>query len=224
MPIRQRSADQRDRSRCWLVDQREIRCLCSRDIHPWRPSAVSRITALETADVRFPTSLSLDGSDAMNPDPDYSAAYLRVCTDARDDIVGHGFVFTIGRGRAGAGEKNDGAACVGLPGRTGRAHRHRRQPTLGRARGDRLGEGPSGLSARRRSWVVRSRPAPGDVRLRRLSGTTQGRLIEFVDHLHEHFVTPVDVHLGRYVAPTAPGAGTEMLSASIAEYSMRRHD
>ncbi|MEO7745536.1 MAG: enolase C-terminal domain-like protein [Actinomycetota bacterium] len=59
---------------------------------------MSRITALDTADVRFPTSLSLDGSDAMNPDPDYSAAYLRICTDARDGLVGHAFVFTIGRG------------------------------------------------------------------------------------------------------------------------------
>jgi len=59
---------------------------------------VSRITALETADVRFPTSRFLDGSDAMNPDPDYSAAYLRVRTDATDGPVGHGFVFTIGRG------------------------------------------------------------------------------------------------------------------------------
>ncbi|MDQ1641570.1 MAG: L-fuconate dehydratase [Actinomycetota bacterium] len=59
---------------------------------------MSRIVALETADVRFPTSLSLDGSDAMNPDPDYSAAYLRVCTDAVDGLEGHAFVFTIGRG------------------------------------------------------------------------------------------------------------------------------
>lgn len=59
---------------------------------------MSRITSLETADVRFPTSASLDGSDAMNPDPDYSAAYLRVCTDAEDGLAGHGFVFTIGRG------------------------------------------------------------------------------------------------------------------------------
>ncbi len=59
---------------------------------------MSRITALETADVRFPTSLTLDGSDAMNPDPDYSAAYLRVRTDAADGHEGHGFVFTIGRG------------------------------------------------------------------------------------------------------------------------------
>ena len=59
---------------------------------------MSRITSMETADVRFPTSLSLDGSDAMNPDPDYSAAYLRVCTDAGDGLAGHAFVFTIGRG------------------------------------------------------------------------------------------------------------------------------
>ncbi|WP_214406815.1 enolase C-terminal domain-like protein [Pseudonocardia lacus] len=59
---------------------------------------MSRITGLTTADVRFPTSLMLDGSDAMNPDPDYSAAYLRVDTDADDGLSGHGFVFTIGRG------------------------------------------------------------------------------------------------------------------------------
>lgn len=59
---------------------------------------MSRILALETTDVRFPTSLSLDGSDAMNPDPDYSAAYVIVRTDAPDGIDGHGFVFTIGRG------------------------------------------------------------------------------------------------------------------------------
>ena len=56
------------------------------------------ITDFETADVRFPTSLDLDGSDAMNPDPDYSAAYLRIATDAGDGLEGHGFVFTIGRG------------------------------------------------------------------------------------------------------------------------------
>ncbi|HEX6452957.1 MAG TPA: enolase C-terminal domain-like protein [Trebonia sp.] len=59
---------------------------------------MSIITALETSDVRFPTSLFLDGSDAMNPDPDYSAAYVRVVTDAADGLEGHGFVFTIGRG------------------------------------------------------------------------------------------------------------------------------
>jgi L-fuconate dehydratase len=59
---------------------------------------VSRIIAMRTDDVRFPTSTTLDGSDAMNPDPDYSAAYVRLITDAPDGLVGHGFVFTIGRG------------------------------------------------------------------------------------------------------------------------------
>ncbi|VXB86438.1 L-fuconate dehydratase [Arthrobacter sp. 9V] len=59
---------------------------------------MSIITAMETFDIRFPTSLELDGSDAMNPDPDYSAAYLMIRTDAGDGHEGHGFVFTIGRG------------------------------------------------------------------------------------------------------------------------------
>lgn len=59
---------------------------------------MSTIIAVETSDVRFPTSRNLDGSDAMNPDPDYSAAYLRVVTDSDDGHEGHGFVFTIGRG------------------------------------------------------------------------------------------------------------------------------
>lgn len=57
---------------------------------------MTRIVSLDTTDIRFPTSLSLDGSDAMNLDPDYSAAYLQVVTDAGE--AGHAFVFTIGRG------------------------------------------------------------------------------------------------------------------------------
>jgi len=56
------------------------------------------ITALETHDIRFPTSLQLDGSDAMNADPDYSAAYVTLRTDDASGLAGHGFVFTIGRG------------------------------------------------------------------------------------------------------------------------------
>jgi len=59
---------------------------------------LSKITEMRTDDVRFPTSTSLDGSDAMNPDPDYSAAYVRLITDAADGMDGHAFVFTIGRG------------------------------------------------------------------------------------------------------------------------------
>ncbi|MBV9444509.1 MAG: fuconate dehydratase [Streptosporangiaceae bacterium] len=55
-----------------------------------------RITSLTTYDVRFPTSRGRHGSDAMNPEPDYSAAYVVIGTDA--GIGGHGFAFTIGRG------------------------------------------------------------------------------------------------------------------------------
>ncbi|MEV6299925.1 enolase C-terminal domain-like protein [Actinoplanes sp. NPDC051861] len=55
-----------------------------------------KITGIDTYDVRFPTSRELDGSDAMNPDPDYSAAYVVLCTDS--GLEGYGFTFTIGRG------------------------------------------------------------------------------------------------------------------------------
>ncbi|WP_046727881.1 L-fuconate dehydratase [Streptomyces humi] len=58
----------------------------------------ARVTAVDTYDIRFPTSRELDGSDAMNPDPDYSAAYVVLRTDAADGHEGHGFTFTIGRG------------------------------------------------------------------------------------------------------------------------------
>jgi L-fuconate dehydratase len=57
---------------------------------------MTKITGIETFDVRFPTSKSLDGSDAMNQDPDYSGAYLRINTDA--GVHGDSLVFTIGRG------------------------------------------------------------------------------------------------------------------------------
>lgn len=57
----------------------------------------TRITALRAHDVRFPTSDGLHGSDAMNPDPDYSAAVAILETDA-PDLRGHGMTFTIGRG------------------------------------------------------------------------------------------------------------------------------
>ncbi|GGO85485.1 enolase C-terminal domain-like protein [Wenjunlia tyrosinilytica] len=58
----------------------------------------SVITAVDIHDVRFPTSLELHGSDAMNPDPDYSAAYVVLRTDGPQHEHGHGFCFTIGRG------------------------------------------------------------------------------------------------------------------------------
>lgn len=55
------------------------------------------ITGFESFDIRFPTSQHLDGSDAMNPDPDYSAAYVALKTDS-SDFSGYGMTFTIGRG------------------------------------------------------------------------------------------------------------------------------
>ena len=55
-----------------------------------------KITALDALDIRFPTSRTLAGSDAMNPDPDYSAAYVILGTDG--DHEGHGLTFTLGRG------------------------------------------------------------------------------------------------------------------------------
>ncbi|WP_020573332.1 enolase C-terminal domain-like protein [Actinopolymorpha alba] len=57
---------------------------------------MTKVVAVDVHDVRFPTSLGLHGSDAMNPDPDYSAAYVVLRTS--DGPEGHGFAFTIGRG------------------------------------------------------------------------------------------------------------------------------
>lgn len=56
------------------------------------------ITDVIVKDIRFPTSKTLDGSDAMNPDPDYSAAYVILKTDSTSGFEGHGLTFTIGRG------------------------------------------------------------------------------------------------------------------------------
>lgn len=53
------------------------------------------ISEARTADIRFPTSRFLDGSDAMNPDPDYSAAYVVLSAGG---LEGHGLAFTLGRG------------------------------------------------------------------------------------------------------------------------------
>src|SRR6185312_5226466 len=56
-----------------------------------------KIISVETKDIRFPTSKSLDGSDAMNKDPDYSAAYVILKTN-NPEFEGHGLTFTEGRG------------------------------------------------------------------------------------------------------------------------------
>jgi L-fuconate dehydratase len=58
----------------------------------------TRILRAIARDIRFPTSRTLDGSDAMNIAPDYSAAYVVLETDNPDGLAGHGLTFTIGRG------------------------------------------------------------------------------------------------------------------------------
>jgi L-fuconate dehydratase len=52
-----------------------------------------------------------------------------------------------------------------------------------------------------------------------LTGTTENRVIEYVDHLHEHFLEPVHIRAGSYMAPTAPGFSAQMHPASIATYT-----
>jgi hypothetical protein len=98
---------------------------------------MTRITGLRTVDVRSPTSASLDGSDAMNPDHDYSAAYVVLETDGPHE--GHGLTFTIGRGNK---------ICVAAI---------------------------NALSM---------------IDYLCIAGTHEGRVIEYVDHLHEHFLHP----------------------------------
>jgi L-fuconate dehydratase len=56
------------------------------------------ITGFTVRDIRTPTSRTLAGSDAVHTDPDYSAAYVVLHTDAPDGIEGHGITFTLGRG------------------------------------------------------------------------------------------------------------------------------
>ncbi len=58
----------------------------------------TQILAVTAYDIRFPTSRALDGSDAMHPDPDYSAAYVILQTDHPAGLEGHGLTFTCGRG------------------------------------------------------------------------------------------------------------------------------
>ena len=74
------------------------------------------ITDIRALDVRFPTSRSLDGSDAMNADPDYSAAYVVLGTDSAEGLEGHGLTFTIGRGNelCRAAAESLGSKLVGM--------------------------------------------------------------------------------------------------------------
>ena len=62
------------------------------------------------------------------------------------------------------------------------------------------------------------RDVGGDFDYAAVSGSMAGRAIEYVDHLHEHFLAPVRVQGGRYLAPTEPGIGAEMYADSVASW------
>ena len=87
------------KTRCFWAESGGSRCL--------RPSPPSRPSTSAS-----PTSRELDGSDAVNVDPDYSAAYAILRTDAGDGLEGHGFAFTIGRGNEVAGRRDRGARAA----------------------------------------------------------------------------------------------------------------
>ncbi len=80
----------------------------------------------------------------------------------------------------------------------------------------------AGVPARRRRGPVRDGSAPGDVRLRRRLRDHADRVIEYVDHLHEHFTHPVRVVGGRYLAPTAAGISATLRPASLRDYEFPR--
>ena len=318
---------------------------------------MTKITGFDTFDVRFPTSRTLAGSDAMNAAPDYSAAYVVIRTDAPDPALsGHGFAFTIGRGNdvqlaairllepflagqdldevladlggLGYSDERLAALCAEAVAegftqvkiKVGAAlEDDKRRCAIAReVVGDDIGiaidanqvwDVPtaiawiSELASFQPAWVEEP-TAPEDIlgtaAIRRgvrpvrvatgehvanpvmfkqllqagamdvmqidacrvagvnenianlllaakfgvpvcphaggvglceivqhlsmfdyvaLSGTMQGRRIEWIDHLHEHFAAPATVTRGRYHAPQAPGASTEILPQSLAEYT-----
>ena len=139
-----------------------------------------QITAVTVEDVRFPTSLTADGSDAMNKDGDYSAAYVVLHTDGVDSVgvplAGHGLTFTIGRGNdiVAAAAVHQAQLLVGLdvatmaadmgavyrlltsdsPTAVARAGEGRRPPVPGRRVERRLGPG---RPARRQAAVATAR-------------------------------------------------------------------
>ena len=55
-----------------------------------------------------------------------------------------------------------------------------------------------------------------------VSGTTEARVPEYVDHLHEHFVNPCNVKNAAYAAPTSPGFSIEMKAESLRQFSFGR--
>jgi L-alanine-DL-glutamate epimerase-like enolase superfamily enzyme len=212
------------------------------------------IVALDSYDVRFPTSRQLDGSDAMHPDPDYSAAYVVVRTDAADGHRGDGFAFTIGRGNEVQtaairelapyqlwwveepsspddvlGHATIARAIAPIPVATGEHVQNRvvfkqllqlgaisyLQLDAARVAGVNENVAIVLLAAK---FGVPVCPHAGGVGLCELvqhlsmfdyvavSGSMEDRVIEYVDHLHEHFVDPVVIRGGATARRSRPAS------------------
>lgn len=206
-----------------------------------------KITALRVYDVRFPTSDESHGSDAMNPDPDYSAAVAILETDD-PSLTGHGLTFTIGRGTEIAVSairavdfrhisdvlSREEALEMLEQKREGRAEREaflQREgyPAYVTSAGW-LGYDEATVRERSRialaeRWEHFKIKVGIDVEHFSafdcicVSGTLENRITEYADHLHEHFVHPVQMRAGRYRPPSARRLGVEFKSASLREFS-----
>ncbi len=115
---------------------------------------MTTITSVSVTDIRFPTSLSMDGSDAMNKDGDYSAAYVHIVTDD-PALSGFGFTFTIGRGNDLCVEaaRQRGLPLIGRD--VARDHRRPRRASTANCRATRS---CAGSDPRRASSTSRSPP------------------------------------------------------------------
>ncbi len=180
---------------------------------------MATITGLEVLDIRFPTSRSLDGSDAMNPDPDYSAAYVVIRTDAVDGLEGHGLTFTIGRGTevVVAGVRALEPLVIGrstrrVVRRYGRflARAHRRQPVaLDRPR---EGRHPSCDRGRRQRSLGPLREGGGKPLWKLLVDMTPEELVALIDFRYISDALPPERALERLraLAPTRAAREAEL--------------
>jgi hypothetical protein len=190
---------------------------------------MARITALETVDVRFPTSRALDGSDAMHPDPDYSALLADMTPEQVVALVDFRHISD-----ALAPDEALDLLCDREP---GKAARERALLVDGLPAYTTSAGWLGGVNEVIAVLLLAAKhgvpvcPHAGGVGLCELvqhlaafdfvavGGSLDGRVVEYVDHLHEHFVDPCVVLRGRYRAPTAPGYSAEMHSESLARYA-----